>query len=388
MPLVIINIKKMNKIFLLSLAVFAISCSGKKVPENPDVLILKNKKDSLQAVYQNIGKQISELESDIARLDTNANGKASFVSVQTVQLQKFEHFFTVHGSVESSKNVMINAEVPGMANKVLVEAGQAVEAGETMVVLDTDILRKNVEEVKSAYDLAENVFQRQEKLWNQKIGSELQYLEAKNKKESLGLKLKTLQVQLEKSEIKAPFRGIVDEVVIKQGEMAQPMFPLLRLVNLDNVYIVSDVSEEYIGKIKQGTTANIFFPSINYTQTATVTRVGKYINPNNRTFKIQIDISNKEQLLIPNLLAEIKLKDYEQDSSLIVPSRVVQNDASGKEYLFVVEQVNGVPRAKKVIVKSGHTYENKTVVLSGINPKDEIIVEGARSLKDGEEIMF
>ena len=268
----------------------------------------------------------------------------------------------------------------------MVEVGQKVNVGQTLVILDTEIIQKNIDEVKTAYDLVKTLFEKQEKLWQQKIGSEMQYLEAKNRKESLDQKLETLNAQLDKALIKAPFSGIIDEIFPKEGEMANPMFPVLRMVNLDRVYIVSDVSEDYLGKVKVGSFVRAEFPSLETSFKAKINRIGSYINAKNRTFKVYVDLNNKDNILKPNLLSVLNIRDFEQDSAVVVPSNIIQQDASGADFLFIIEKNSETLKAKKIVVKTGKLYKGETMIKNGLKGDEEIIIKGARSIKGGQEI--
>lgn len=376
----------MKKLFYLLIgATVVFSCGKNATNEKSDVTQLKHERDSLIAVQQDIASRIAGLETRIALLDTTMERRVTLITSKKIEAEKFEHFFEVQASVESDKSVNINAEIPSVVKQIPVTAGQQVAQGQTLVILDTEVIRKNIEEVKTAYDLAKTIFQKQEALWSQKIGSEMQYLEAKNRKESLETRLSALNAQLEKSTVTAPFSGVVDEIFVKQGEVASPMLPLVRLVNLDHIYLKSDVSEDYLGKVKNGTLAIAEFPSLGLTLEGKVNFVGNFINPNNRTFRIHVEIPGSGDVLKPNLLANIRIVDFAKDSAIAVPSEVILQDAQNNEYVFVVDR-NGAEKAKKKIVQTGLSYNNKTLVKSGLDAGEEIILEGARNVREGEEV--
>jgi len=374
----------MKRTVIIPITIFLIACGGGD-GENSPLSQLKSQRDSLIIVYDETGEQINLLDQRIAELDTTIQTRRMLVSTQKIERQKFEHFFEVHGVVEAKKNATINADVPGVIKQIMVKEGQQVRKGQSLVLLDTEVIKKNIEEVETSYDLAKTIYERQENLWKQQIGSEIQYLEAKNRKEGLQQKLNTLHAQLKKSVISAPFSGTIDEIFPTVGEMAAPQLPLLRLINLENAYIVSDVSENYVSKVSSGNYARVNFSSLDNTWLdARVSRVGQYINPNNRTFKVRIELDNNDnRMLKPNLLAIIRIMDYKQDSAIVVPSKFIQQDAGGNNYLFIVE--NG-STAKKVEVVTGMSYEGKTLIKSGLKGDEEIVLEGARSIKDGETV--
>lgn len=375
----------MKKLILFVSVILLVHSCTRQSGDSSELGKLVGERDSLKSLQKEISSQISDLEERIARLDTSDKKEVALVTSMKLQPRKFEHYFEVQANVESDKTVNINAELPGIVKQIPVSAGQPVSQGQTLIILDTEIIKKNIEEVKTAYDLAKTVYQKQETLWSQKIGSEIQYLEAKNRKESLELKLSTLNSQLEKSIITAPFSGVVDEIFIKQGEVASPMLPLARLVNLEEVYLKADVSEDYIGKVKNGTTAKAHFPSLGISVDGKVSFTGNFINPNNRTFRINVKIPNTDGMLKPNLLSNISILDFDKDSAIVLPSDIILQDALNNEYVFVIEK-NGTAVAKKKIVGTGLTYRGETMIKEGLAAGEEIVLEGARNVRDGEEV--
>ena len=239
---------------------------------------------------------------------------------------------------------------------------------------------------KTAFGLANTIYNRQKKLWDEKIGSELQYLEAKNRKESLEQKIETLQSKLAKSVIKAPFHGIIDEIFVREGELANQIMPVVRMINLDLVYLVADVSEDYISKITKGTVVQVNFPAIEANFEAKINRVGSYINANNRTFKIYVDIENKEGALKPNLLGIMNILDFSADSAITVSASIIQQDAEGNEFLYVLNKDEKNMSALKVLVQTGMTYKGLTHILSGLKGDEEIISKGGRGIKNGQSV--
>lgn len=372
----------MNKILTLAAFASLYACSSH---DNTDLGKLMHERDSLKEVHSDVEDKIKTLDEQIAKLDTTIKKRLVLVTTQKLQKQKFEHYFDAHGVVESERNVTLNAEMGGLVRQINIEEGATVSEGEVLIVLDTDVIQKSIDELETAYELAKTVFARQESLWKQNIGSEIQYLEAKNRRDGLEQKLKTLKAQKDMSVIRAPFSGVVDDIMVKQGEMANPMFPVVRLVNLSSVYINADISESYIGKVKQGSEVKVNFPSLGEERMYKVNRTGNFINPNNRTFKIRIEIENKDQALKPNLLAVLNIRDFEADSAIVLPSMAIQQDANGNDFVFIAES-NSSQVAKKIKVKSGKSYMGKTMITEGLEGDEEVILDGARSIKDGEFI--
>jgi membrane fusion protein, multidrug efflux system len=369
--------------FLFSILLFA--CNNEQ-DRQENLKSLYHKRDSLRELFNSVSVQLRDLENTLAQLDTSIQQRSILVSTQQIEPKKFEHFIEIHGVVESEKNAVINAETSGIIKSIRVNKGQKVEKGQVLVVLDADLIQKNIEEVETAYELANTLFQRQEKLWKQNIGSEIQYLEAKNRKQSLEQKLTTLRAQRDMAIVKAPFSGIVDEIFPKEGEMASPMAPLLRIINGEKFYVTADVPEGYLNSIKTGNEVHAKFPSINKEIRSKIDRVGQFINPSNRTFKIQINLDNSAGELRPNLLSVMMVKTFESDSAIVVPSGAIQQDASGVEYVFVVQRNSPATFAKRVNVKTGRSAKGATMIESGLNGTEELIIEGARGLKENEKI--
>ncbi|MCI5056620.1 MAG: efflux RND transporter periplasmic adaptor subunit [Flavobacteriales bacterium] len=375
----------MNRLSLFLIGgVLLAACQAPQQPADLQALIAK--KDSLKQVYTNIGKQISELEDLIISKDESIEKRRVLVTTATLALDTFYHYLDVHGNVESDQVANVTTEVPGEVKAVLVKTGDRVSKGQVLVKLNSDVMQSSIAEVKNALDLAETVFQKQKRLWDQKIGSEIEYLQAKNNKESLELKLKNLQTQTGKSTINAPFSGIIDEVFVKSGEMASPGFPILRLVNLNSMYLKADVSEDFIKTIQKGTPVLAEFPSLDLVKKVKIDRVGNYINANNRTFNIEVDLPNKNGALKPNLLASLRIQDYQNSEAIIIPSNLVQQDSQQRDFIYTTKKEGNELLAQKTLVQVGTSYKGTTEILSGLSEGQEIIVEGARNVTEGETI--
>lgn len=377
----------MKKYIVVSLSLLLAACGGVADEEmSSDLSQLKENKALLEEEYQALRSEIKAIDKEIARLDGNAGKKLAIVSTIPTEVKTFTHYFEVHGSVEADKNVSLYPETPGTIKRIKVSEGDRVKKGQLIAELDTEVIENNISEVQTSLELATTVFERQSRLWAQKIGSEIQFLEAKNNKQSLENRLKTLRSQLDLSIIRAPFAGVIDEIFPKEGEIASPQAPLARLINLDQVYVKSDVSEAYLSKIKKGNTIELNFPSLEKEIVSEISLVGQYINPENRTFKIQVAIDNYDHAVKPNLLAVLKIKDYEKENAIVIPSNIIQQDASGNDYVYVIDRSTGEDMIQKVVIEKGYSYRNRTVVLKGLKPNSELVLKGARSVQDGERV--
>ena len=369
---------------LINIAIAAMiftACSSGGGNESLDQLIVK--RDSLKELRTEINASLMEVETQISALDTQQSAQLTKVTVMEAQHSRFEHYFTVQGVVETDQNAQIFPEAAGKVLSIPVKEGDRVSKGQLMMQLDNSIVSNQIQEVKARLGLAETVFKKQEALWNQNIGSEIQYLEAKNNYESLKQNLETLMSQRDLYAITAPFSGVVDEISLKVGEMAAPQMPAFRLINTDEMYIKADVTERYLSVIKEGDLVEVNFPGVGVKQASKVGRIGQYINPNNRTFKIRLKLNNEGNKLKPNLLGELKIRDYVNDSTIVVPTSLIQMTPSGEEFVYTLEN----NQARKVMVTTGQSYNDRVEVLSGLQPGAVLINKGARSIKEGENVI-
>jgi membrane fusion protein, multidrug efflux system len=373
----------MKKVIITLLAAATlVACEAPK--DESQLGKLKQEKDSLKEVYTGIAKRMSELDFQISTLDTATEIRVPLVTVAPIKVKGFEHYFVVQGAVEADKNALVYPEVMGEIVSIRVQEGQAVNKGDVIMELDAKLVRSQIKELETSYAFVKDMYEKQEKLWNQKIGSEVQYLEAKNNKERMEQSMKTLKAQLDLYIVRAPFAGTVDEIVPKVGEAAAPQMPVARVVNLNQVYIKSDVSENYISSVKKGTTANVYFSSLDKSFVTSVNRSGDYINANNRTFKVRFDIDNGSGELIPNMLADISILDYALDSAVVIPTKIIQEDRQSNEYVYVMSKSGGESTVKKVVINTGMSYNGETVILKGLSGDEMYIDQGARSVQDGD----
>lgn len=354
---------------------------------------LEEKKEQLKT-YQD---QLSELEFNINKLkkeikDEDSTGTFltkdfTLVKVAHVKKKPFEHFVEVRGSASSKTNVTISAEMNGVVKNVLKKEGDYVRKGEIIAKIDDEVILRNIDEVKTNLDLAEKVYTRRKNLWDQKIGSEIQYLEAKNNKESLERRLEALQSQLDKTNIRSTINGAIDDIFINEGEYAAPGMPIARIINLSEMRIVADVSERYLENLHTGDTVTLNIPSINLKKKLPVMHVGQFVDEGSRTFKIEIKISNKDGKLKPNMLATIKFPDYKNKNAMVIPTKIIQQSREG-DFVFIASSQANKVIAKKVMIKKGRSYLGETEVDSGMKGDEEIIVAGFRDVSDGEEILI
>lgn len=370
---------KMKKIAIIIIAALMMSCGNSESPEAIRKQLSKLKETQLELNHQikQLEKKLDELESD-----DQFNG---YVPVHILELNKvkFDHYVLVNGNVELIEEAQISPEANGQIKKIHVNKGQRVSKGDLLVSLNTSMIENNIKEVKLGLELASKIYEKQKDLWDQKIGSELQYLEAKNSKESLEQRLKTLNSQLEMSIIRAPFDGIVDEIFQKEGELASPGRAIIYMVNLDKLKVIADVSESLLPKIKRGDMVDITFPTYREIDiTAPISRIGHLINQNTRTIRIEVEVKNIDGKIKPNQMASLKVKDFESENAIVVPSIIVKQDSRG-DFLFTVEKnENGDNIAKKVYVKSGLSYNDRTMIVEGLVEGQMVITAGFNQISN------
>lgn len=349
-----------------------------------------------KAELEKIEKQISELELKADQLrkelaDANLNDSTSKsdglilpVGIDTLQKAAFYHKVEVQGTVQSDENITITAEVMSPVTQILVKEGDNVSKGQTIIKLDAAITENSIAEVRNRLELAEITFEKQAKLWEKKVGTEMQYLQAKNQRDALRKQLSTLQAQLDKYIIKSPINGVIDEISVNIGENVSPGFRMIRVVNLSEVEIKAEVPESYVGKIKKGDSVSIKFPAISYIHSAKVTNVGQVISSGNRTFTVQVKFKNPDNKLKPNLLALLSFVDYYNPSVISIPSSIIISQQNQKIVSIAVKNSKGDYEVSSKTVVTGQTNNGITEILEGLNEGDLLITEGYKSLENGD----
>jgi membrane fusion protein (multidrug efflux system) len=344
--------------------------------------LLKEKRDA----SRELGKEIAEIEAIIEKQDPNAKKKRTLVTTQLLKRKTFDHFVEIQGTVTSDDLVTASSDVGGRIIDLKVEEGQNIQKGQLIARLDLEQLDKQIAELQTSLELARELYDRQKRLWDQNIGSEVQFLQAKNNKERLEKSLETLEFQKNKANVYAPISGVVENKFLKVGELAGPGTPIIQILNTSKVKVVADVPENYIQSIRKGESVTIQFPALDKEQKARIALVGRTIDPSNRTFTVEVDLNNKGGLLKPNLLANVMFNDYSQKDAVVIPLELVQQEVGGKSYVFVKTDGEEGPVAKKMYVKTGESYKGEVVIAKGLTGEEEIIIDGARNLSANELI--
>lgn len=359
---------------IVVLATLAISCAKEE-----GVDAMKSKLAELKEQANSINSEIKELEIEIAKLDPEfgkANKKSVLITTAQARKGNFAHYVEVTGSVQSKKNVNISAETVGRILEVPAIEGMRVSSGQILARIDAEAIERNIEEIESSLELANTIFEKQSRLWGQKIGTEIQFLEAKNRKEGLEKNLAAMKTQLDKALVKAPFNGTVESVDVRIGELVQPGVPMFQFVGESDLYIQADVSESLVGVLNKGDSVEVDFPSIGRSIKTRVSAVGGIINPNNRTFKVDIFLPNLPDVK-PNMISILKINDYQNKEGVIVPAHLIMSDNKG-DYVFIVEDGT----AKKTYVTRGKTYQSEAEIKDGLNGSETIVDKGFREVGD------
>jgi len=356
--------------------------------ENKSLEAKKTELEKARKEFQDLKMKIVGLETELSAMDpefARQNNKAVLVSTFVAEHKPFEHKVEVRGAVQSRRNVMLSAQTAGEIRRINVREGQNISAGQVLIELDADVIRKTIDELKTSIELATTVYEKQSKLWEQKIGTEVQYLQAKNNKESLEGKLATAYAQLNLAIIKAPFSGTVDELPARLGEMAAPGIPMIRIVSTDEMYLKSDVSERFIGRFKAGDKVDILFPLLNKKLESQIASLGQVINEENRTFEVEVKLPKVDFIVKPNQVVVLQLRDYVNQEALAVPTRLIQRDEDG-QYIYVVEKRENATVARKVHVATGISSVNETEIVEGLKGEEQIVDQGFRDLTEGVEV--
>lgn len=378
---------------ILIIFILFVSCSKKEAPSFEDLLEsdnlteIRKKRTELDTKQLQIAAQIEQLNKKISELDTTE--KISLITSLSAKNEFFKHYLELQGDVKTKQNVLIYPEMPGILEQVFVKEGDKVTKGQLLAKIDDGGLAQQLAQMEASSQLAKTTFERQKRLWEQKIGSEIQYLQTKTNYETQKNAVDQMKRQLEKSSIVAPFDGVIDDVIKEQGTVVAPGpgSEIFRIVNLENMYIETEVPESYLPNVKKGADVDVYFPILNQHISTKIKQSGNFIDPANRTYKIQIDIPNKNNTVKPNLTSKLKINDYTNSEAILIPQSIISENAKGEQYVYLIKDLNDkIGKAHQTIIKTGKTQGDIIEVLEGISVGDLIINDGARSIKNGQKI--
>lgn len=380
----------MKKILYISLLGLLItSCGGDsktasvdKAIESKDLTTIKTTRAEIQKQYDAIAAELAKLDLAIAELDTLK--KSALVTTAIVNDTIFTHYIDIQGNVDTKQNLIIYPEYSGVLSQVYVKSGQKVNKGQILARIDDGGLSNQLAQMETQATLAKTTFERQKNLWDKKIGSEIQFLQAKTNYEAQMKAVAQMRAQLGKTIVKAPFSGVIDEVITEKGQVVGPGQQLMRIVNLSDMYVSANVPESFIGKIKNGAIVDVEVKSTGKIYKGKVRQIGNYINPNNRNFSIEVAVPNSDNLLRPNQVAVLKIEDYKKPNAILVPESIVTENAVGEKIIYTVDTSGKEPKAIKKTIVVGLTSGANIEVKSGLNKGEQIIIEGARSVQNGD----
>jgi len=383
-----------NIYLLIIITVFLNSCSNEKEPSLEEILatndveLLKSRKSEIDAKLEELTLSLNQLNNKLSVLNKDRN--TPLITTITTSEQKFNHFIELQGNVKTKQNVLVYPEMPGILNKVYVKEGQKVKKDQILATIDDGGLSQQLLLLKSNEQLAKTTFERQKRLWDQQIGSEIQYLQAKTSYDSQKNATRQLKKQLGKFTIRAPFSGIIDDVFKEKGTVVAPGpgAEIFRIINLSNMYIETDVPESYISSIKKNKMVEVNFPILGRSYDSSIRQVGNFINPSNRTFRIEVGIPNLDGEIKPNLTAKLRLNDYSNSNAILIPQSIISENAKGQQFIYVVKdnkEMNQV-YAERLVIETGKTTGDFIEVTKNLDANVEVILEGARSVNNGQVV--
>ena len=379
----------MKKIFIIvSSLIFSCESENKSVSEviaSNNIELIKLKREEINNKQQEIYKKLNLIDLKLNELENNS--KNPIVSTSRIIKQDFNHYVELQGDVKSEKIISIYPEFSGIINEIFVKSGESVDKGQILATIDDGGLKQQLSQLQITYNLAKTTYERQERLWGQKIGSEIQYLESKSMFEAQSKAIEQLTKQLNKTIIKAPFSGIIDNVIVKKGEVVYPgRSNLMLLVNMQEMYVESKVPENYINSITKGKDVVIEAPMLNIALKSKIRLVANYINPLNRTYRIEAEIPKNNYKIKPNLNVKLKVNDYTREDAILIMLNHINLDSNNDEYVYKIINKDGKNYALKTIIETGKNNGNFIEVLKGLTENDEIVSEGARKITNNSEV--
>lgn len=345
----------------------------------------------LQAEQARIGAEIQKLQKELRQSgsktadNTPANTKTKLVQALTLEESPFRTWVEVQGTVDARQSIEVTAESMGVVRNIKVKEGQKVTKGQILAELDQTVLLQSIEEIKGQLDFAKQLYTKQSNLWKQNIGSEVQYLNAKNQKESLERRLSTIESQLDMTRIKAPVSGTVDQVYLKLGQSTAMGMPAVRVVNFNDLRVITDLSESYVSRVREGASVELEFKDLNLSAQGRIAYVARSISALNRTFRAEVPLNNREGLYRPNMIVGMKINDYSTNKAIKIPVNLLQNSDEGT-FVMVVRGEGTNLKASRVSVTPGRSNGIETEILQGLQAGDRIITTGYNDLNDGQAI--
>ena len=380
-------------LIIVSLFLLIVTCKSEKKPSISELIAsdnlkgLRTEKDAKTKTFNSLKIELNKINTAIATLDPNEN--LPLITAINLSSEKFNHFIEFQASIKTRKNVLLYPEFNGILKKIYVKEGQKVKKGMLLAHIDDAGLRIQLEQLEIQTALSKTKLERIQRLWDQKIGAEINMLEAKTMYESKLKSIAQLKKQIEKTEIRAPFSGTIDEITANTGTNLMPgQTPVMRIVNLDEMYTESNVPERYLKSIKIGTEAIIEIPMLGREYKSTIRQTGSFINPNNRSFRVEAPLVNSDNMTKPNLTSKLKILDYSNQEAILIPLRIIKENAKSESYVYRLksDQKEGVYLTERVFLKLGKKTQDRVEVLEGLNAGDLIVDEGASIVENNQRV--
>lgn len=380
----------MKKFFLNLSIIFIVSCGSKnsksieEILASTDYTLIQKKKGEIKTQINDLKVELNKLDNVLQKMDTDKN--LFLVSAIKLKPRNFSHYLNFQGSLDTDKNVVIYPELPGLLKNIYVKQGDKVKKGQLIAEISDNGLTDQLEQLKLQRDLAKTTFERQQKLWNQKIGSEIQYLQAKTNFKSLEKKISQMKDQEGKTRILAPFDGTIDDIIADVGSNLAPgLTPILRIINIEKMKVIAEIPEIHIPYIKKNKNVKIYVPILDKQILGNISSVGNFINPNNRSFSIEIKLFNESNELKPNMTVSLEINDYQNENAILIPSKDILEDEEGNFYVYkLVSDSNDSYKSNKIMILKGKSYNNMTEIKTGLKEDDLIINDGLRQVEDGQ----
>ncbi len=382
-----------NIIYTLITSFVLVACGGggnpsvDKLLEDKNLDKIRQKRTEILSQYDALGEDLRKLDEAIGELDTLQ--KIPLVTTISVTDTIFKHYIDLQGNIETNQNIIIYPEYSGVLTKVLVREGQKVSKGQTLAIIDDGGLRQQLQQLEAQAELAKTTFDRQKRLWEQKIGSEIQYLQAKTSMESQSKLAEQLKSQLAKTVVKASFSGIIDDVITDQGQVVMSgQSQLFRLVNLDEMYVKADIPENYLSNVAVNSDVQVEIPSLGKNYVGKVRQVGSFINPNNRSFSVEISIPNPDKLLRPNQIARLLINDYTNPNGILIPENIIKENSLSQKIAYVISDTDAQNEATvtEVQLELGYTSGTFVEIISGLKVGQKIVAEGSKNIEDQQKV--
>ncbi len=384
----------MKKIFLLILFGLILNCKQKKEIQTEDVIktesleIISDQKEIVKNKILVLSEEINQLDEALSLLDTTPLNNFPLVTAHRVESSEFSHYVEVQGNIQTRKNINIHPELAGVLKKIKVSEGEKVVKGQLLALIDDSGLSDQLEQAKIQLKLVKLIYKKQKRLWKKKIGSEIEYLQAKTQFQIQEKVIEQLEKQLKKANIYAPFSGIIDEIMVNEGANLNPQFPVFRLINLDIMYADADIPENYIQTITKNKKVSVYTPVLDTLMESEISQVGNFIDPENRTFRVEIQLSNEDNMLKPNMNTRIKINDYKNPNAILIPKQIYAEDASGKKYVYKLLRDNNKKNfiISKKYIKTGKSDSENIEVISGLKANDLLVLDGFKMLDDKQKV--